>query len=338
VADGRTDNDDVWNSLLGLAWVALFRGDFAAAHAAMAEAQAAAQRSEGEAGSVRTVEPISRWILGWIELVSGDPARARDTLAPVVQLVRSSRLPLVSRYAALPLLVLAEAQLALGALDQAAASLREAIALAREGALTWALGRASQVRARLSAHQGDLQEAESLAHDALGLAREAGDQLGLVDALELLARLAAQQDSPAEAVRLWAAAQAQRDTLGYTRFPIDQAPHQAALAQARQALGADDFAAAWADGAQLSAEAAVAYATRGRGQRRRPTSGWASLTPTELEVARLVGQHLTNPQIASRLFVSRATVKTHLVHIFAKLGIASRSQLAAEAIRRGIAR
>jgi DNA-binding CsgD family transcriptional regulator len=55
-------------------------------------------------------------------------------------------------------------------------------------------------------------------------------------------------------------------------------------------------------------------------------------------VARLVGQHLTNPQIASRLFVSRATVKTHLVHIFAKLGIASRSQLAAEAIRRGIAR
>jgi len=52
----------------------------------------------------------------------------------------------------------------------------------------------------------------------------------------------------------------------------------------------------------------------------------------------LVGQHLSNPEIAARLFVSRATVKTHLVHIFAKLGIDSRSKLVAEAIRRGIQR
>jgi len=51
---------------------------------------------------------------------------------------------------------------------------------------------------------------------------------------------------------------------------------------------------------------------------------------------RLVGQHLSNPEIADRLFVSRATVKTHLVHIFAKLGINSRSELLAEAIGRGI--
>ncbi len=51
---------------------------------------------------------------------------------------------------------------------------------------------------------------------------------------------------------------------------------------------------------------------------------------------RLVGQHLSNPEIAARLFVSRATVKTHLVHIFSKLGIDSRSALAAEAARRGI--
>ncbi|HYU83225.1 MAG TPA: LuxR C-terminal-related transcriptional regulator, partial [Kribbellaceae bacterium] len=65
-------------------------------------------------------------------------------------------------------------------------------------------------------------------------------------------------------------------------------------------------------------------------------TGWASLTPTELEVARLVGQHLTNPSIAARMFVSRATVKTHLIHIFGKLGVASRSELAAQAIKRGI--
>ncbi|HKA48891.1 MAG TPA: LuxR C-terminal-related transcriptional regulator [Candidatus Dormibacteraeota bacterium] len=80
----------------------------------------------------------------------------------------------------------------------------------------------------------------------------------------------------------------------------------------------------------------IAYGARGRGERRRPTAGWASLTPTEVEVVRLAGQHLSNPEIAARRFVSRATVKTHLVRIFARLGIDSRSQLVAEALRRGI--
>src|SRR5215813_12000437 len=92
----------------------------------------------------------------------------------------------------------------------------------------------------------------------------------------------------------------------------------------------------WAGGVKLSPDAAIAYAARGRGERRRPSNGWASLTPSELEVVRLVGQHLTNPEIAARLFVSRATIKTHLLHVFAKLGVASRSELASEAIKAGI--
>ena len=53
-------------------------------------------------------------------------------------------------------------------------------------------------------------------------------------------------------------------------------------------------------------------------------------------MVRLVGQHLSNPEIASRLFVSGATVKTHPIHVFAKLGIDSRSELVAEAVRRGL--
>lgn len=96
------------------------------------------------------------------------------------------------------------------------------------------------------------------------------------------------------------------------------------------------IAGAWAEGAKLSMEEAIAYAARGRGERQRPSTGWASLTPSEVEVVRLVGRHRSNPEIASRLFVSRATVKTHLVHIFAKLGINSLSRLVAEALRRGI--
>jgi DNA-binding CsgD family transcriptional regulator len=70
-----------------------------------------------------------------------------------------------------------------------------------------------------------------------------------------------------------------------------------------------------------------------RHTRRRPQHGWAALTPTEQNVARLVAEGLTNPQIGERLYVSRRTVQTHLAHVFAKLGLASRTQLAAEVAR-----
>jgi DNA-binding CsgD family transcriptional regulator len=69
-----------------------------------------------------------------------------------------------------------------------------------------------------------------------------------------------------------------------------------------------------------------------RTSRRRPQSGWRSLTPTELTVADLVVEGLSNPQIGDRLFISRRTVQTHLAHIFAKLDIASRSELAARTV------
>jgi DNA-binding CsgD family transcriptional regulator len=65
-----------------------------------------------------------------------------------------------------------------------------------------------------------------------------------------------------------------------------------------------------------------------RGTRQRPQQGWQSLTPTETTVAGLVGEGLSNPQIADRLFISRRTVQTHVAHIFTKLDIASRAQLA----------
>ena len=46
-------------------------------------------------------------------------------------------------------------------------------------------------------------------------------------------------------------------------------------------------------------------------------------------MTQLVTEGLSNPDIASRLFISRATVKTHLAHIFTKLDVSNRTQLAA---------
>ena len=65
--------------------------------------------------------------------------------------------------------------------------------------------------------------------------------------------------------------------------------------------------------------------------------GWESLTKTELTVIGLVAEGLTNPQIANRLFVSAQTVKTHMKNVFRKLGVSSRAELAAAAVRRDVA-
>ena len=81
----------------------------------------------------------------------------------------------------------------------------------------------------------------------------------------------------------------------------------------------------------MSLDEAAAYARRARGPRRRPDHGWGSLTPAELEVVRLAVDGLTNPEIGARLFMSRSTVKTHLSHVYAKLGVANRTELAAQA-------
>lgn len=70
------------------------------------------------------------------------------------------------------------------------------------------------------------------------------------------------------------------------------------------------------------------------GPRRRPTIGWEALTRAELAVSQLAAQGLTNKEIGERLFVSRRTVETHLSHVFGKLGLSSRIELAAEAARR----
>jgi DNA-binding CsgD family transcriptional regulator len=70
-----------------------------------------------------------------------------------------------------------------------------------------------------------------------------------------------------------------------------------------------------------------------RGPRGRPQVGWLSLTPTEKTIAKLVAEGLSNPQIGQRLYISSRTVQTHLAHMFTKLDINSRAQLAAQVTR-----
>jgi pimeloyl-ACP methyl ester carboxylesterase/DNA-binding CsgD family transcriptional regulator len=78
----------------------------------------------------------------------------------------------------------------------------------------------------------------------------------------------------------------------------------------------------------------AAIAELRRRRRRGPARGWESLTAAEMEVVRLVGLGLTNRGIAARLYVSPRTVQTHVGKAIAKLGVTSRSGIAAEVARR----
>ena len=89
-----------------------------------------------------------------------------------------------------------------------------------------------------------------------------------------------------------------------------------------------------ADTARVDAALRELGARRAPRRAKRPEFGWESLTPMETEVSRLVAEGLSNPEIGARLYVSRRTVETHLSHVFRKLGLTSRTRLAAELSRR----
>jgi DNA-binding NarL/FixJ family response regulator len=78
-------------------------------------------------------------------------------------------------------------------------------------------------------------------------------------------------------------------------------------------------------------------ASRVLGQMRAPAAGAQDpLSARELEVLELVARGATNREAAAQLFISEATVKTHLLHLYAKLGVNDRAAAVAEGFERGL--
>lgn len=174
------------------------------------------------------------------------------------------------------------------------------------------------------------------AHEALRIAAGSGHQLVAIDAMELLVVDAHRSGRTSDAARLLGAAEHARRAIGYT-WRFKQVRDN--LEGVRLAIlhGGDDAAPAeLVAGSALSLEEAAEYAGRARGERSRPRHGWDALTPAEHKVIDLVADGLTNRQVAERLLMSRSTVKTHLEHIFTKVGLHNRTELAAEYVRRNL--
>jgi DNA-binding CsgD family transcriptional regulator len=103
---------------------------------------------------------------------------------------------------------------------------------------------------------------------------------------------------------------------------------EAAISAFDESLGLWSASGATADAVRIRRELRALGARRRQTANEHDGAGWDGLTRTEHAVARLVAEGLSNRRVAERLFVSASTVDTHLEHIFGKLGINSRVQLA----------
>jgi predicted ATPase/class 3 adenylate cyclase/DNA-binding CsgD family transcriptional regulator len=320
-AEAEAAHDEIRrvSSLVGQSTALALQGNAAAAR------MVAGAIIEGGAELGGRFAVVGHAVSGFAALAAGDFAAAHEAREAAL------RYPIVVGGGTAAMQRIWNAEAALADRDLAAARrwADEAVSTTTGFYLLWAL----TTRAQVAIAQGEPEQAERDAHDALARAADMQARTRVADILECLAVLAGDGGSAREAARLFGAAEAIRQRIGEVRFKIYDAGYEASVAALRDAFSDSDFDSAWAEGAALSTEEAIAYVQRGRGQRKRPTSGWASLTPTERDVVRLVREGLGNKDIATRLFVSPRTVQSHLTHVYTKLGLTSRVQLVQEAAR-----
>jgi predicted ATPase/DNA-binding CsgD family transcriptional regulator len=200
--------------------------------------------------------------------------------------------------------------------------------------------------------EGDLRGAAEFFAEALARLRERRSRVDFANGLANVATLAAMRGEPIQAARLFGFAEGIRREDG-APFPLPaRIAYEEAAASVRDHLG-EAWAAAYEAGARLTLEAAIAEAeaeiavsaeprlaaratTRGH-LRAEPLSATealrASLTRRERDVLVHLAQHLTDAEIAERLFLSPRTVNHHVASLLGKLGAPNRREAVALATR-----
>ena len=176
---------------------------------------------------------------------------------------------------------------------------------------------------------------------ALAMKHELDDTMGMGYALEGTAWLSAAQHRYPRTAWLLGAADSLWRLVGSRlgRNATVEALHAEAQRAATEGLGAERFRALFRHGSACPLELIVRLALDGAddlppdvtGQLDGsfPRTASTPLTTRELEIAALVSDGLSNREIAERLVISKRTVDAHIEHIFGKLGVSSRVQLAA---------
>jgi predicted ATPase/DNA-binding NarL/FixJ family response regulator len=309
----------------------------AAARPAPLEESAALFRELGDAVGLG----VALTGLGGRAFREGDYAAARASLEEALAHRREGGETLGVAFVLNNLGAVARAQ---GDLHEAAAYCEESRALAQETGNTALVADSLAHLGHIAQVEGDSDRAAALLVESLRLLLQRGqaeDAAPRARCLAGLAAVGAARGHPARAVRLGGAAAALAAAPGGPLHPADRAALDGGLAVARRALASDAWAAAWAEGLTMTLEQAAADAL-GEAPEGPAGSGRSGTPPVpgplsarQQEVADLIARGLTNRQIAERLAVSPHTVERHVEHILKRLGLSSRTQVAAWAARRG---
>jgi DNA-binding CsgD family transcriptional regulator len=218
-----------------------------------------------------------------------------------------------------------------GDLETAEALSVEGVTLSREAGDLYQLENMFRNLGVARMMSGDLHASNTWFGEALQVARQVDNRLGQYWGLAAAGWYAAHVGRARAAAQLLGAADvlcAQTGSaLGGPTIPLVAGARQLAM----EALGATAFDAEFETGQHLSRELALRLAlgeAAPTGASGSESLAASPLAKRELEVAALVAEGLSNRQIGVRLFISEATVASHIRHIMDKLGVNSRSQIA----------
>ncbi|GAB3976794.1 LuxR family transcriptional regulator [Actinoallomurus acanthiterrae] len=306
-------------------WLAILRGDYAAALDLTEECRRVAAQCD-ESALAYALE-----FAGLAHATKGDFTIAMPMLSEALSRHQANGEP---GPLAIAFFYASAANLYRGDLDRTVVLVEECLRLCTAHGEHWVAARTRWILAIVAKFQGNTRLARKYVDESLRFLRTVGDDVIVVFCIELLAWIAAAEGDADRSAQLLGASRRLWQPLGsYLRGSgLYLSWHDECESQIRVTLGDRKFESAFRQGTRLTADEAIAYAldepALPAGSRAGSTLG-PVLTNREREVAGLVAEGLSNRDIAARLVVAQRTAEGHVERILRKLGFSSRAQLAA---------